>query len=324
MSLRLGRLPNDPDKPRLKLTVGGDALPTLPTPPAAVDYHTHVPTQTWGMDGNDNVGDCTCADVDHEVKALQIASGQPEVVSTADQCLAAYSAITGYNPADPNTDQGAVMQDVRDYWHKTGFTLGQTSDKILMFAELDIKHTDLIKLALSKLGAIGLGLNFPGSAMTQFDRNEPWDVVQGATIEGGHAVALVGYDASYWYVVTWGRVQKVTPAFFAKYFEEAWVSLSADFAAGLGTDAFDQAVYALGESFTELTGRPNPVPAPSNTPPPAPAPAPTPAPSPAPDAPFLDASPAVAARMAARAAKRGMSVSQYEEWYWRGQFGLPR
>src|SRR2546430_10990929 len=60
-------------------------------------------------------------------------------------------------------------------------------------------------------------------SMDQFNAGQPWDVVaDDGGIDGGHAVALVGYDPDAWYVLTWGRVQKVTRAWFAKYVEEAW------------------------------------------------------------------------------------------------------
>lgn len=268
---KLGRTANS-GKPRLTLTA--DAMPVDYDPPATLDRYSAVSVTTWGMDGNDNVGDCTCADVDHEAKAMQVAAGNTEVASTAEEVLAAYSAITGYNPDDPDTDQGAEMQDVRAYWQKTGFTLGGLPDRILMFAELDHTNTALVQWALDQVGAIGLGVNFPTSAMDQFNAGEPWSVVKGSTIEGGHAVALLGYDETYWYVLTWGAIQKVEQAWFAAYVEEAWLSLSADFVdQHTGTDPLGSTLYQLGVEFAALTGKANPV---SPTPTPAPGPQPTP------------------------------------------------
>jgi hypothetical protein len=220
--------------------------------------------------------------VDHEVKSVEIAAGNLEVASTAAEVLAAYSAITGYNPADPSTDQGAEMQAVRDYWQRTGFTLGGQTHQILMFAELDIHNDALLKWALDQVGAIGVGVNFPASAMDQFNAGQPWDVVSpDGGIDGGHAVAVVGYDTSFWYVVTWGQVQKVTPAWWRAYVEEAWLSLSPDFvSAHSGDDPLGATLFGLGQQFAAITGRPNPVPAPT----PAPSPQPSPGPVPSPDA----------------------------------------
>jgi hypothetical protein len=225
-----------------------------------VDYYSKVDPASWGVDGNDTVGDCTCAEIDHAVKTMQVAASRAEVVSTVQEILDAYSAITHYDPNDPSTDRGAEMQQVRDYWRSTGFTLGGSVDKILLFAELDISSTALIEYALSRFGEVGLGIRFPASAKAQFDAGEPWDVVRHSRIEGGHAIALVGYDTAYYYVITWGQVQRMTPAFFHRYVEEAWVSLSEDFVNDIsGEDPFAETLYQLGEQFSSVTGQPNPV-----------------------------------------------------------------
>jgi hypothetical protein len=259
----LGRKPNG-GRPRIRLTAT-ELLGVAATPPAAVDYYSKVDPATWGMDGNDTAGDCTCAEIDHAVKTMQVAAARSEVVSTAQEVLDAYSAITGYDPNYPSTDGGAEMQQVREYWRSTGFTLGGSVDKILLFAELEIKSTALIEYALSRFGEVGLGIRFPASAMAQFHANKPWDVVRHARIEGGHAIALVGYDADFYYVITWGRVQKMTPAFFHRYVEEAWVSLSENFVNNVsGEDPFAETLYQLGEQFSLVTGKPNPVPAPAH------------------------------------------------------------
>lgn len=259
----LGRKPNS-GKPRIRLTAT-ELLGVAATPPASVDYYSKVDPASWGMDGNDTVGDCTCAEIDHAVKTMQVAAARPEVVSNAQEVLDAYSAITQYDPNDPSTDRGAEMQAVRNYWRSTGFTLGGSVDKILLFAELDISSTALIEYALSRFGEVGLGIRFPASAMAQFHAGRPWDVRRHARIEGGHAIALVGYDADFYYVITWGRVQRMTPAFFHRYVEEAWVSLSEDFVNNIsGEDPFAETLYQLGEQFSSVTGQPNPVPPPAS------------------------------------------------------------
>jgi hypothetical protein len=273
--------------PRVKLTASMVPAAAF-VPPPAVDWYSKVPASSWGMDGNDRVGDCTCAEVDHSTKARQVAAGNPEVASTDGEVLAAYSAVTGYDPSKTRpdgsnpTDQGAVMQDVRDYWRKHGITLGGKLDKLTLFASVD--HTDLalIRWCVDRFGAVALGINFPDTAMEQFDAGEPWDVVKGAKIEGGHAISMVGYDARYAYVVTWGKVQPMTWAFFAKYVEEAWTDVSTDWVnASSGQDPLGEVAYALGEQFAQVTGQPNPFPAPSPAPAPQPAPGPGPAPAPA-------------------------------------------
>jgi hypothetical protein len=115
--------------------------------------------------------------------------------------------------------------------------------------------------------------------MDQFDAGKPWDVVKHTTIEGGHAIAAVGYDVSYVYVVTWGKLHPMTWAFWDAYVEEAWTQLSTEFVNSVsGQDPLGETLHALGEQYAALTGQANPVPAPA--PQPTPTPAPTPAPGP--------------------------------------------
>jgi hypothetical protein len=144
----------------------------------------------------------------------------------------------------------------------------------------------LVKWCLDQFGAIGLGVNLPASAMDQFNAGQPWTVVQGSPDDGGHAIALVGYDDYWWYILTWGSVQKVAADWFTTYVEEAWASLSTDFVnASTGKDALGGTLADLGAQFQAVTGQPNPFPAPTPTPAPTPEPTPGPAPVPVPPAP---------------------------------------
>jgi hypothetical protein len=257
---KLGRLRNA-GRPRVSLISGH--RPPAYAPPESVDLYSAIPADTIGMDGNDELGDCTIADADHEAKADEVAAGNTEVASTRDEVVAIYSAVTGYTPDDPSTDQGAEMQAVREYWQKTGFTLGGKLHRILLFADLDVRNESLVKWALDQFGAIGLGINCPASAQDQFGAGEPWTVVEGSEVEGGHAIALVGYDADWYYVITWGQVQKMAPEFFRRYVEEAWATLSEEFvSAKSGTDSLGGTLFDLGQQFAAVTGKRNPVPAP--------------------------------------------------------------
>lgn len=300
--------------PRVKLTA--DLIPAAAfTPPPAVDWYSKVPSSTWSMDGNDTVGDCTCAEVDHSTKARQVAAGNVEVRSTVNEVLAVYSAITGYNPNDPSSDQGAVMQDVRDYWRKHGITLGGKVDQLTLFAEVDHTDLQLVRWCVSRFGAVALGINFPDSAMTQFDNGQPWDVVKGARIEGGHAISMVGYDATYAYVITWGQVQKMTWAFFTKYVEEAWTDVSTDWVnSSSGEDPLGEVAYALGQQFEQVTGQANPFPQPT------PAPTPTPTPDPG-AAPFPGCTPEVAAHIVRSAARAHLTVDEWLLHHFQSYFG---
>jgi hypothetical protein len=239
------------------------------------------------MLGNDQWGDCTCAGVGHKrIGDVYVNQGTTLTVTT-DDALALYSAVTGFDPnagppGDNPTDQGAVCQDVLQYWLTNGF-LGE---KILAYAKVTLSDLTQVKQAIAVFGQVYCGFNFPDSAMDQFNAGQTWDVVSGAQIQGGHCVTIGAFDANGLECVTWGAVQKMTWAFFQAYFDEAWVIVTPDFVnAASGNDVLGQSLYQLGQEFAQLTGKPNPIPAPQPQPTPTPTPAPTPTPTPSPAGP---------------------------------------
>jgi hypothetical protein len=283
---KLGRLPKHTDEaahPRLKLAQFLTAGYTG-TVPSTVDYASNV--KSWPMARNSDLGDCTAADACHGIQ-VWTTYGQGNTVTCTDaDVVAFYSGSTGYNPADPSTDQGGNMQDVCNYFLKTGMA----GHKIAAFFQVDPAQSDQLRAALWLFGGVSVGFPFPHSAMAQFDAGKPWTPVAGDPIDGGHDVLLVGMTAGGNYrVVTWGRVQEVTPAFWAKYMAdpqngEAWARVSLEWLRNNGTPEGLSAV-AVNAAFQQITGRPGPFPVtPGPTPAPAPAPAPSPAPAPQPAA----------------------------------------
>ena len=81
---------------------------------------------------NDTIGDCTCAAAGHLVMEWTANVGAETTPADAD-ILAAYSAITGYDPKTGANDNGAVETDVLNYWRKTGIA----GHKIMAYAALE-------------------------------------------------------------------------------------------------------------------------------------------------------------------------------------------
>lgn len=283
VTFRPGVKPNDPRRPRLYFSTFRRASALAPV---SVDYYSQV--QNIGMLGNDNWGDCVEAGDGHVVEQQTRVGQGAEVVVTEDQALAAYTAITGFDPnAGPPgqnpTDNGTEIQTGLSWLRKTGFG----GHVIAAFAQLDPSNISDVKLAVSEFGCISIGLAFPASAMDQFNNGQPWDVVQGSQIEGGHCVIVAGYDPNYLYVYTWGAVQKMTYAFWNEYVAgnggEAWAVISQDWVnKASGKDAEGVDLQAFGAQFAALTGQANPFPAPAPAPTPVPVPPPAPVPVPAP------------------------------------------
>jgi hypothetical protein len=260
--------------PRVKLAPAVDKT-TLPVPPASVNWFDKV--IVWPMYGNDQWGDCVEAEIGHHEEVLTSYGSGTAMMVTDDDVIKAYSAITGFNPNDPNSDQGTVIQDAMNYWRKTGIA----GRKITAFAQVDVNDETEMKTALALFGPLSGGMNFPASAMDQFNSGRPWDIVKNdGGLEGGHCVCIVGYDSSWVYCITWGAVQKMTWAFFRKYFDELWAPISTEWAnekTGLTPEGVDLSV--IGDQFSQLTGQNNPFPAPEPQPQPTPEP---PGPSPEP------------------------------------------
>src|SRR5208282_2013127 len=91
-------------KTRARMAVLKAALDPLGTPPPMSPGYSAMVEEAvggdWGMDGNDSVGDCTCADPAHRLMIWSAQGTGKLVMPTAAETLALYSAITGYNPAD--------------------------------------------------------------------------------------------------------------------------------------------------------------------------------------------------------------------------------
>lgn len=245
-SLKYGRKPADHSRPHIKLK---SIFHREETAPETFDCVSDVPADAWGMLGNDTVGDCTCAGAGHK-RIGDVFVNQGIVLKiTAEDAIHFYENF-GYRIGDPSTDQGAMCQDILEFWQKHGFN----GEKILAFAKVDLSDLNQVKLAISKFGQIYTGFDVPDSAMDQFNNGEPWDVVAGDGIEGGHCVTLGAYDKDGLIAVTWGRLQKLTYRFFRKYWDEAWVIIGPDFFKD-GVDHQGVSLAALKVEFTKLTGK---------------------------------------------------------------------
>jgi hypothetical protein len=213
-------------------------LTALGHAPAVGNDYVSAVTVPWGMYLNDSIGDCVCADTAHALM-LRTANSSGIVIPTDADVLALYETVGGYNPTDPSTDQGCDETAMCQYLESTGF-LGHKSNATGM---IDPSNIDHIKWAAHLFGSVRLGFNMPVSAMAQFDNGRPWDIDPAAdnSLDGGHDVPLVAYDSDFFHVITWGRIQAVTPAFFAKYCDEAHAEVFLDWirATGVAPSGFN-------------------------------------------------------------------------------------
>lgn len=226
--MKLGKLPARKDSITFKFTKY--ATKQLAAPPAAYGDLSRLAELPWGMLGNDQYGDCVWAGAGHETMNWNEEAGK-EVSITETNVLNAYSAVTGFNPDDPNSDKGTDMQVAASYRVKTGI-LDVSGAAHKVDAYLAITGKKEIMQAIAIFSAAGIGVEFPDSAMEQFNAGKPWTVVKGAKIDGGHYVPGLAYDKTYLYVVTWGKLQRAKWSWITKYMDEGIVYLSEEFLNG--------------------------------------------------------------------------------------------
>jgi hypothetical protein len=196
----------------------------LPAPPAVFGHEGLI--ASWPMLGNDEYGDCVFAGAAHETMLLTKEAGNAATFTDAN-VLADYAAVTGFSPSDPDTDQGADMQQAADYRRQTGIVDAMDRrHKIASFLAIEPGDPQNIVLA-AYMFVVGVGLQLPSSALDQAAKGQAWDVVQGSPSEGGHYVPLFGRQSDGLLVfVSWGAIQLATERFVQTYCDEAIAYLS--------------------------------------------------------------------------------------------------
>lgn len=259
---QFGRQPNDPTKLRLRLNSSQFGAIT---PPPAADWVSGV--KAWPMSLNDSLGDCVAAGAGHFAQAIDYYGRQQNSPVADTDVLKMYETISGYIPGQPATDVGATLQDGLDYWRKTGIG----GNNIAAFAQIDHTNVPLVQNCINLFGGVYTGMNFPASAMDQFNSGGTWSVVARSAIEGGHCVPIHAYDTGSFTCVTWGATQRMDIKFFQRYFDEVWVPIDLDWLSSSGFSPGSVDTNTLNADFMALTGSPGPFPQTDPSPVPAPA-----------------------------------------------------
>jgi hypothetical protein len=210
-------------RPTLKLA---DYIkPELAAPPAAVS-RPH-PGFNWGMLKNDEVGDCVIAMMLHSIEDFHLDAGTPVPAFTDEDAIKLYSAITGYNPNDPNTDQGTNETTAMHYWERRGLRTSDNVDhQIVATVAVDPSNLNECRIAIDEFVDLQIGIALPLTAQGQTE----WTVVgNGKTGHsapgswGGHGIPYREYDAETFKCVTWGAELLLTVPFHQAYAQEAHV-----------------------------------------------------------------------------------------------------
>jgi len=217
MSHRYRKLP--PKRCGAKFATILAAAPDLAPLPDHIDWTAGI--TDWGMDGNDDAGDCVEACGAHADLLWSTNAGSPFSVS-AGQVLGAYSATTGYDPSTGANDNGTQITTFLGNWQSPGYWGTQVTG----WAQVDPTNQDHFKRAIAELGCLVLGVRLPKSAEDQFDAGQVWTPSPLGFVVGGHCVLAVSYGPDGFKVITWGRQQPVDWGFIAPHVDEAYACVS--------------------------------------------------------------------------------------------------
>lgn len=237
LSLKLGKKPARKGAVSLLLSNYVD-LSRLPTPPSEFGHENILPP--WGMLGNDQYGDCAWAGAAHETMLWTRAAGKQATFTTA-AVLADYAACTGFDPKDPNSDQGTDMQQAASYRRKIGIVdAAGIRHKVAAYAAIEPGNIDLMLRAAYCFESVAVGVMLHDAQMDQFNDGHPWSIVQGSKIDGGHYVPIVARRAGHFLFSTWGSLQPADDAWVRDANDETICFFSTEMLSGTKTlEGFD-------------------------------------------------------------------------------------
>jgi hypothetical protein len=218
-TFRLGRKRPVARCPRLRLE--NYLMRRMPTPPAACDYTRPAASALSNVYENDRLGDCVIAGMAHIVGVLTANAGTQPFIYTNDQIIALYSAIGGYNPEDPATDQGCDEQTALNYWENNGAPAG--THKIAGWLAVDATQPAEYRTALWLFENLYFGIELPDGWIHPMPSSSGfvWDVAGPPDPNNGHCVAGVAYTSEGVTIDTWGMTGLVTDAAIAQYATQA-------------------------------------------------------------------------------------------------------
>ncbi len=174
----------------------------------------------YGMLANDQIGDCVIAAIYHAIMHMHKGAGKP--IPSPDVLTAltvkVYSAITGYVPGDPSSDNGTDPTQAWTYWRKHGVPWpdpsGAISEHKIIGSAQVLPHDGMnLKRGIYEFDCVGLSLNLP----LAWQRMGVWDAGGDPASPqwqpggwGGHEVLGVSYDTEHIAIITWGGVKLMT------------------------------------------------------------------------------------------------------------------
>lgn len=168
--------------------------------------------------GNLTVGDCAEAGEEHGRQLAAHLRGLTYTPTTTET-LALYSAITGYKPGQPSTDNGTVLRQMLSYLKAAG---------VITEYQAVALDAPTLKAAITEHGFVLCGFALPAGAETESVKWRVPRTGKAAGSWGGHCVPLPGFTAEDFDVISWGELGTASAGFVKDYIDEAWVITYAD------------------------------------------------------------------------------------------------
>ena len=195
----------------------------LPKPPPKVDVPVVAVASDgtpWGMDGNDEYGDCGVAGIEHGFKAVDAVLSYPEQAPGNQDVVDYYLTYT------QGQDSGVVLADFLQYVQQTGFF----GHKIDAYAPVAVHDVPTLQFAIDAFDFSYTGITVTDAMMQAFQDGRPWTMDEvDSPVDGGHCVPLVGYDSQFLYCVTWSKVQPIAYSAWHQISSEAWAVIPGEF-----------------------------------------------------------------------------------------------
>lgn len=216
--------------------------PLLPAPPRSANYYSEI--TAWGMLGNDTAGDCIVAAVDHGIYQERTYANPDSVIvpPTTAEAITTYSAVGGYVPGNPATDQGLYMLGnggMMEYWAKNGIICGGILNRPAAYTQITQPNIVEWEQAVAIYGSLLLGLQLPENIVSGEEPPAIWRNWRGP-VAGGHEIIAVGYSKpgkeTLFDIISWGRRFQADGAFLQHCVDEAVAVANAAFIGASGTD----------------------------------------------------------------------------------------
>jgi hypothetical protein len=208
-------------------------LARLPTPPIVFGHVSNA--WPFGVLGNDNCGCCVFSGAAHETQIFRAATHKPWPRFTDENVIRVYSEQTGYVPGVPSSDDGTDMQAAAEFRRVTGMPDADGGMHFIKaYATIPITNDQrmldqIVKLTFA-FGLVGCGFRMQEAQSNQFDAKQPWCLMRGSPIVGGHYVPVVGRNSRGNLVgISWGRTTGISPVFMMEQLDEVIVYLSREY-----------------------------------------------------------------------------------------------